>query len=94
VYRLSLFSKNQFVLNDLGIRQVVREIIEIRLKINNNISLNRIFILISFPLSCENKFPIVLLVVGACDGKTVWSSSLGYLLQAHVPPSARKDFLG
>ena len=30
-----------FLSNDLGIKQVVQEAIEIRLKINNNVSLNR-----------------------------------------------------
>ena len=36
-----LFEESVISSNDLGIKQVVREAIEIRLKINNNISLNR-----------------------------------------------------
>ena len=36
-----LFEKSSLISNDLGIKQVVRESIEIYLKINNNISLNR-----------------------------------------------------
>ena len=36
-----LFEESALISNDLGIKQVVREAIEIRLKINNNISLNR-----------------------------------------------------
>ena len=36
-----LFDESALISNDLGIKQVVRESIEIRLKINNNISLNR-----------------------------------------------------
>ena len=36
-----LFEESSLVSNDLGIKQVVRETIEIKLKINNNISLNR-----------------------------------------------------
>ena len=36
-----LFEEFAIISNDLGIKQVVREAIEIRLKINNNISLNR-----------------------------------------------------
>ena len=35
------FEESAIISNDLGIKQVVREAIEIRLKINNNISLNR-----------------------------------------------------
>ena len=35
-----LFEESAIISNDLGIKQVVREAIEIRLKINNNISLN------------------------------------------------------
>jgi len=37
----TLFKESALISNDLGIKQVVREAIEIRLKINNNISLNR-----------------------------------------------------
>ena len=36
-----LFEESALICNDLGIKQVVREAIEIRLKVNNNISLNR-----------------------------------------------------
>ena len=36
-----LFVESALISNDLGIRQVVRETIEIRLKIDNNILLNR-----------------------------------------------------
>jgi len=36
-----LFEESALVSNDLGIKQEVQEAIEIRLKINNNISLNR-----------------------------------------------------
>ena len=36
-----LFKEFAIIRNDLGIKQAVREVIEIRLKINNNISLNR-----------------------------------------------------
>ena len=36
-----LFEESAIISNDLDIKQVVREAIEIRLKINNNISLNR-----------------------------------------------------
>ena len=36
-----LFEKSSLISNDLGIKQVVQESIEINLKINNNISLNR-----------------------------------------------------
>ena len=36
-----LFEESAIISNDLGIKQVVREAIEIRLKINNNICLNR-----------------------------------------------------
>ena len=38
---LELFEKSSLISNDLGIKQVVRESIEINLKINNNISLKR-----------------------------------------------------
>ena len=36
-----LFEESAIISNGLGIKQVVREAIEIRLEINNNISLNR-----------------------------------------------------
>ena len=36
-----LFENSSLIINDLGIKQVVRESIEINLKINKNISLNR-----------------------------------------------------
>ena len=36
-----LFEESAIISNDLSIKQVVREAIEIRLKINDNISLNR-----------------------------------------------------
>ena len=36
-----LFEESAMISNDLGIKQVDREAIEIRLKINNNLSLNR-----------------------------------------------------
>ena len=36
-----LFDESALISNDLGIKQIVRESIEIRLKINNNVSLNR-----------------------------------------------------
>ena len=36
-----LFEKSSLISNDSGIKQVVRESIEISLKINSNISLNR-----------------------------------------------------
>ena len=36
-----LFEESSIISHDLGIKQVVREAIEIRLKIDNNISLNR-----------------------------------------------------
>ena len=36
-----LFENSSLISNDLGIKQVVRESIEINLKINKNISLNR-----------------------------------------------------
>jgi len=39
--RKILFEECAIISNDLGIKQVVREAIEIRLKINYNISLNR-----------------------------------------------------
>jgi hypothetical protein len=35
------FDKCALISNDLGIKQVAREAIEVRIKINNNISLNR-----------------------------------------------------
>jgi hypothetical protein len=38
-----IFDEYALISNDLGLKQVVREAIEIRLKINNNISLNRDF---------------------------------------------------
>jgi len=36
-----LFEETSIISNDLGIKLVVREAIEIRIKINSNISLNR-----------------------------------------------------
>ena len=36
-----LFEETCLISNDLGIKQVVREAIEIKIKINSNISLNR-----------------------------------------------------
>jgi len=39
--RKILFEKTAFISNDLGIKQVVREVIEARLKIINNVFLNR-----------------------------------------------------
>ena len=36
-----LFEESALISNDLGIKQVVQEAIKLRLKVNNNISLNR-----------------------------------------------------
>ena len=36
-----LFKKSSLISNDLGVKQAVRESIEINLKLDNNISLNR-----------------------------------------------------
>ena len=39
---------------------------------------------------CLKKFPIVLLVIGVCDGKAVWSSSLIMLKKNGTKTSLEK----
>ena len=55
-----LFEESALISNFLGIKQVVQEAIEIRLKINNNISLNRDLREYSLNALCTNLIKITL----------------------------------